>query len=425
MRFRLAGRQHNIDANLVKERLRGVEPKPADKYIVEIQGRMYPPKQVLAHVLRLPLTSFTTMDANRLLGRLGLVIGEARKESAVAGGSNCSEQLFERYLVEQGLAFAYEAEREETSKRPDYSIVWKGQEILFEVKEFAGTPATLEGAGVLDGYAAIRRKIEEARKKFRDLKLYCCNLVLVQVGTGLVFLDPEFVAGAMFGNVTVTTPFAGSRSPARSRSRTTFGRRGKLSNANTTISSVVVLEKFPVGQRNLQCARPNTEVSLGSGWEARARACVEALRLGRQMRGTECDPSLVVVRAVVYRNPNARLPLPDELFQGAFDEQYSFDAQGKFQRVFAGRRLMLLEGKERLRELRKAGLVNDASREQAWLSRHRDEYAGEWVALDGDRLIAHGPDAKAVHEAARASGVVLPMIVRVLPADALPFAGWV
>jgi hypothetical protein len=32
--------------------------------------------------------------------------------------------------------------------------------------------------------------------------------------------------------------------------------------------------------------------------------------------------------------------------------------------------------------------------ERAWISAHRDEYLGQWVALDGDRLVAHGTDAK-------------------------------
>ena len=35
--------------------------------------------------------------------------------------------------------------------------------------------------------------------------------------------------------------------------------------------------------------------------------------------------------------------------------------------------------------------------ERAWIEAHRDEYLGQWVALDGDRLIAHGSDAKKVY----------------------------
>jgi Family of unknown function (DUF5678) len=40
-------------------------------------------------------------------------------------------------------------------------------------------------------------------------------------------------------------------------------------------------------------------------------------------------------------------------------------------------------------------------REQRWLDEHRDEYVGQWVALEGDHLLASGPDGRAVYEAAR------------------------
>ena len=45
-----------------------------------------------------------------------------------------------------------------------------------------------------------------------------------------------------------------------------------------------------------------------------------------------------------------------------------------------------------------------------WISAHRREYAGQWVALDGDRLIAHGPDHQEVWMAAKADGVSLPLV---------------
>jgi hypothetical protein len=56
-----------------------------------------------------------------------------------------------------------------------------------------------------------------------------------------------------------------------------------------------------------------------------------------------------------------------------------------------------------------------------WLRLHSKEYGGEWVALDGDRLIAHGPDAMKVYAAAEVDGAYLPMIKYIEPADALPF----
>ena len=52
-------------------------------------------------------------------------------------------------------------------------------------------------------------------------------------------------------------------------------------------------------------------------------------------------------------------------------------------------------------------------REMQWLIDHAREFAGQWVALDGDRLIAHGPDAKTVYAAARTDGAYLPMVTQV------------
>ncbi len=50
--------------------------------------------------------------------------------------------------------------------------------------------------------------------------------------------------------------------------------------------------------------------------------------------------------------------------------------------------------------------VRDRTSEYAWLEQHRDEYAGQYVALDGDTLIAAGESAKEVVSVARARGIV-------------------
>ena len=62
----------------------------------------------------------------------------------------------------------------------------------------------------------------------------------------------------------------------------------------------------------------------------------------------------------------------------------------------------------------------DRTREMQWLKNNARQYIGQWVALDGDRLIAHGPDAKAVYAAARADGVYLPFVDSIEDPD-LPF----
>jgi len=66
----------------------------------------------------------------------------------------------------------------------------------------------------------------------------------------------------------------------------------------------------------------------------------------------------------------------------------------------------------------------DSTREFQWLAEHAREYAGQWVALDGDRLIAHGPNHNEVWAAAQADGAYLPLVTRVEDPDAPPFAGF-
>jgi Family of unknown function (DUF5678) len=68
--------------------------------------------------------------------------------------------------------------------------------------------------------------------------------------------------------------------------------------------------------------------------------------------------------------------------------------------------------------------TNGASKELRWLKEHHHEYMGQWVALGGDRLVAHGTNAREVFQAAREAGVKVPFIEQILPTDEMPFGGW-
>ena len=46
-----------------------------------------------------------------------------------------------------------------------------------------------------------------------------------------------------------------------------------------------------------------------------------------------------------------------------------------------------------------------------WVKEHGAEYAGRWVALDGDRLIASGQTEGEVAIAARADGAYFPLVI--------------
>jgi hypothetical protein len=69
-------------------------------------------------------------------------------------------------------------------------------------------------------------------------------------------------------------------------------------------------------------------------------------------------------------------------------------------------------------------IINDESKELRWLKEHRHEYMGQWVALDGDRLVAHGTNAREALQAAREAGVKAPFIEQIFPTDDMPYVGW-
>jgi Family of unknown function (DUF5678) len=61
-----------------------------------------------------------------------------------------------------------------------------------------------------------------------------------------------------------------------------------------------------------------------------------------------------------------------------------------------------------------------------WLHANREKYLGQWVALDGDRLIASGATAQEVYSKARAEGIEIPFVELVTSVEPVPFTGaWV
>lgn len=64
------------------------------------------------------------------------------------------------------------------------------------------------------------------------------------------------------------------------------------------------------------------------------------------------------------------------------------------------------------------------SSELEWLREHRHEYAGQYVALVGDNIVANGLEPRAILREARERGYSSPLIVRIEAPDELPFGGW-
>ncbi len=57
--------------------------------------------------------------------------------------------------------------------------------------------------------------------------------------------------------------------------------------------------------------------------------------------------------------------------------------------------------------------------ERTWLAQNQNDYAGRWVALDGDRLILSGASAREIYTALKAAGISGSLVTRVEHPDDL------
>jgi hypothetical protein len=73
----VSGHRYDLDSGIVEGALHGVLPEPIQEHFVVINGRRWPPKQVLALVTGLDRADFTTHQARRALTRLGFPAARA------------------------------------------------------------------------------------------------------------------------------------------------------------------------------------------------------------------------------------------------------------------------------------------------------------------------------------------------------------
>lgn len=354
IQFRLTGKNYVLSHEDVCSKVAFVPPKPTEKYFITIDHRPYPPKQVLELALRVPSANFTTAAANAILRRLGFQI-ETATETDIRTKTE-SERLFATYLEASGyLEFEFEPQISEALARPDFvldtSIRGSQTRVLFEVKEFQPTAADFRlGFGFYDPYGAIREKIKEGTKKFREYKQYPCGLVLYNAGRPLVDLRWEFIYGAMLGNLGYSIPFDPAAGALVDKPTLTpvFTHGGQMHREkdsvpiapqNTTISAIVVLELFPVGKRRLEIEAARKARELG-----RELKYEEYFRLVDSSRG---DVSLRELRSVTCLNPyrNRQTAFPEHLFRGPYDECYG-EVSTELQRTYAGKQLKEIEAAE-------------------------------------------------------------------------------
>jgi hypothetical protein len=75
----VSGHTYELDSDSVRDALEGVLPEPIYEHFVVIDGKRWPPKQVLALVTGLDRADFTTHQARRALVRLGFPAARAAR----------------------------------------------------------------------------------------------------------------------------------------------------------------------------------------------------------------------------------------------------------------------------------------------------------------------------------------------------------
>jgi excisionase family DNA binding protein len=283
---------------------------------------------------------------------------------------NVSELLFEEYAEEYKLG---RWEREPifpgSTRRVDYRVAHPKYPLWFEVKEFDDDPALFvgRGGGAFDPYLGVRAKIAKAAEKFRDYDDECCTLVLFNERTNLADIcTPRIVLGAMLGSVGFSVPInltTGMQSgPVVDN---LFMDGGKMIHPhvktpqNTTIGAIIALERFNVGQREVQIEVERKEQSEQRSVSLAERlAMMEADREAYERR---------VLRTIVYENPHAKKPLPDDIFRGPFDERWGqVKEQGKevIKKTFIGQELQKLNETEHELGLDQNPFMRHARRQQ-------------------------------------------------------------
>jgi Family of unknown function (DUF5678) len=65
----------------------------------------------------------------------------------------------------------------------------------------------------------------------------------------------------------------------------------------------------------------------------------------------------------------------------------------------------------------------DRSQEYRWVAENKQRYAGQWVALKGNQLIAHSAKFKEVSAQLKEQGITDALMLHLEAPDALPYVG--
>jgi hypothetical protein len=240
-----------------------------------------------------------------------------------------AESVFEAYLQQRHLPWEHEALS--GRKKPDYVLNHPTGKCIVEVKQIE-SPNPLPKDG-FDPDRPVRSKIRSARKQLGEYKDYCCSLALF---TESMFgpSEPSTILAAAFGpgyqqagrdysRVDPTPPYYRFLKKSEMAPDMQFLTNALLSPAaNRTFSSLILLGHYELNELQLEVWR-RLYIRQEAGHEIEHTDQFRLLEelgpsLGASRRYTE------TVRVIVIENRHARIPFPDDLFRGPFDQRWGW-----------------------------------------------------------------------------------------------------
>jgi hypothetical protein len=86
-KFTIAGERVELGHEAIELALAKVLPEPIREHYVVVNGRRYPPKQVISRVTRLDRADFTTHQARRIMRRLGFTTARVGQDEPSVEGA--------------------------------------------------------------------------------------------------------------------------------------------------------------------------------------------------------------------------------------------------------------------------------------------------------------------------------------------------
>jgi hypothetical protein len=233
-----------------------------------------------------------------------------------------SERVVEDYLAARGVAF--ERIPQCNAPTPDYKLLVAPEPVIAEVKDLRRS-----GKVRTEGYCPVpfvREKIKAAWNQFEPYGDQSCCLMLYNESSSTVFLQPELVLCAMFGEYYETLGqdvyrFSGiaAMSPER----------------NIRVSAVVALLPLRVHRNCLEAGRRMFEITEGFTRDLNDDETLQIHRETSEYMGQVES----VMRAVVVENPFAPKKLSPGLFTGPLDEHWQRREDGSVRLEFSGVRV--------------------------------------------------------------------------------------